>query len=103
MRRRFNQAILPKHPPKKGQPLKKPEPIGSPFNQWFRATLEQLDLDAARFSRVSGQPYATVRGWMHRHNPQCWGQCRIARAFEKLGIGKYTDLRSKIEKLCASK
>jgi len=103
MRRRFNQALLPKHPPKRGEPLKKPEPVGSPFNQWFRSVLKDLELDAAKFSRISGQPYPTIRGWMHRHDPQNWGQCRIARAFEKLGLGQYADVRKKIERLCAKK
>lgn len=103
MRRRFNQALLPKEPPKRGENLPKPKPIGSVFNRWFRAKLEENGITIAYFCRVSNQPYATARGWLARCNPHVWGQCRIAEAFEKLGIGEYNDLRETIRALCAQK
>ena len=103
MRRRFNQALLPKEPPKRGENLPKPKPIGSTFNQWFRHKLEESGATVPDFSRVSGQPYSTVRDWLYRCNPRVWGQCRIAEAFEKLGFGKYEDLRETIRVLCGKK
>ena len=103
MRRRFNQDLLPKGPPPRGEELPRSKPIGSSFNQWFRRNLEENGITVAYFCRVSGQPYPTVRGWLARCNPHIWGQCRIAEAFERMGLGDYEDLRETIRALCAKK
>ena len=99
MRRSFNKDLLPKEPPKK----RSMENAGSAFNRWFRYMLIDYDVSPKQFSILIAEPYTNVIQWQSRHNPQRWGQYRIARGFEKLGAGKYEDLRDKIESLCARK
>ncbi len=99
MRRSFNRALLPKHPPKKSAIVC----TGSAFNGWFRCMLADLNVTPKEFSILIAEPYSTVTQWQWKHNPQKWGQCRIAKGLERLGAGTYEDLRDKIGLLCARK
>mgnify|MGYP001263855399 CR=1 FL=1 len=99
MRRSFNKALLPKHPPEKSAVVR----TGSAFNGWFRCILADLNVTPKEFAILIAEPYANVYQWRYLHNPQRCGQYRIASGLEKLGAGTYDDLRDKIGLLCASK
>ncbi len=99
MRRSFNKALLPKEPPKKNTEVT----TKSAFNGWFRCILADLNVTPKQFAILIAEPYSNVIQWRSRHNPQRWGQYRIARGLEELGAGRYEDLRDKIGLLCARK
>ena len=99
MRRSFNKSLLPKKPPKKSDSLN----VGSSFNCWFRCMLADNNISAEQFSGLIDEPYSTVTQWRWKHNPQPWGQSRIALGLEKIGAGTYDVLRKKIRDLCAKR
>ena len=100
MRRRFNIDLLPTKPPEK---MTRSKNIGSPFNRWFRAKLEEVSIENKAFASLIGEPYSTIMTWHRRCDPIVWGQCRIAKGFEKLGLGEYDVLRAEIKRLCRDK
>ena len=101
MRRSFNINLLPTKPPEKN--AHRGKNIGSPFNRWFRAKLEEVSIENKAFASLIGEPYSTIMTWHRRCDPIVWGQCRIAEGFEKLGLGEYADLLAEIKRLCRDK
>ena len=101
MRRRFNQTLLPKEPPKKNMWIGKH--IGSPFNRWFRAKIKEAKVTNRRFSELIDEPYDTIMTWRYRCDPHVWGQCRIAEGLEALKLGEYDAIRAEIKRLCRGK
>ena len=103
MRRRFNPALLPKHPPKHHEKIGNGCIVGSPFNIWFRSLLKDHKISVKEFSALIDEPYATVIQWRYRSDPRIWGICRIARGLEALGFGDYEDIKKTIKSLKAKK
>lgn len=101
MRRRFNVDLLPTKPPEKMH--RYGSNIGSPFNRWFRTKTKEANVKNKAFAALIGEPYSTIMTWRYRCDPRVWGQCRIARGFEELGLGDYSDLRDQIKRLCRDK
>ena len=101
MRRRFNAALCPKAPPEKTERLK--GWIGSPFNQWYRASLEQFGIDYQAFAERAGISVHTCYSWRFKNDPRVNSWHEIAKGFESFGLGEYTEIRDKIRRLVYAK
>ncbi len=98
MRRRFNQSLLPKEPPKVEK--KKQPKHTTPFNKWFCKFLHENNLTVKAFCDISQSNYNTAQCWKYRNKPIIHGQIEIAKAMEKLGLGEYPDLIHLVKGIC---
>tara|TARA_A100001011_G_scaffold203903_1_gene212195 strand:- start:317 stop:619 length:303 start_codon:yes stop_codon:yes gene_type:complete len=98
MRRKFNQSLLPKEPPK----VHKPEYVQykNVFNKWFCKLLHDNNLTVKEFCALSQSNYNTAICWKKRNKPHLYGQIEIAKAMEKLGLGEYPDLIHLVKAIC---
>ncbi|MEC7616925.1 MAG: hypothetical protein VX313_06155 [Bacteroidota bacterium] len=101
MRRRFNQDLLPKHPPKPHTTYGKN--TGSKFNRWFRDKLKEHNLQILQFAELAECNYATVIGWRYRNDPQCYGRVRVAKVFSDLENSDYDTMLKEVKKLCGKR
>ncbi len=99
MRRRFNQNLLPKEPPPKGECMKTKN-IGTPFQRWFRGMLKEHNVTLKDFCRISGAKYQTASCWRYKNEPRTHGQMDIAWGFYMLGAGTYEELYKHIKGIC---
>ncbi len=99
MRRRFNQSLLPKEPPKVHKPeYQKHKNV---FNKWFCKLLDDNNLTVKEFCALSESNFNTAVCWKYRNKPIIHGQIEIAKAMEKLGLGEYPDLIHLVKYKCS--
>lgn len=102
MRRRFNQNILPKYPPEKGQFQPTPK-YKTKFQKWFHLMLQENELPLKDFCRLTGLNYETAHCWRYRVEPNNISRKALSRGMEKIGLGTYTDNLRLIQSLCKRK